>query len=222
MQLSDVSQGDHVCAIYQKPDEQLQAVARYIHAGLLEGERCLYIVDDRSASDVLEALIAEGVDVAAAQANGRLVVLTKRETYLKDGAFNPDQMIWALSAMTDQAISDHCAGLRITGEMTWALGSDTECDRLMDYETKLNQFFPGSRAHAICQYNRTRFGASVIREVLRHHPLAVIGDSVYVNPYFEPSELLGLPDGHHRRVEHMIKQIARSPRRRPRRFSAGR
>lgn len=179
--------------------------------GLNQGERCLYIADDRSMPDVQDALAAERVDVAAAQDNDRLVLLTKRETYLQNGTFDPDHMIAALSEMTQQALRDNCTGLRITGEMTWALGSETGCERLMEYERKLNEFFPGSRSHAICQYNRSRFTAEIIREVLRHHPLAVIGAEVYENPYYEPAEILGLPDGDSRRIAHMLRQIVRKP-----------
>ena len=213
MNLGTIRQGDHVCAIYDSPREQLRSVARYVRAGLKQGERCLYIADDRAMHLVRDALAAEGVDVAAAQDNDRLVLLTKRETYLQNGSFDPNQMIAAMSEMTEQALRDNCTGLRITGEMTWALGPETGCERLMEYETKLNDFFPGSRAHAICQYNRSRFSPEIIREVLRHHPLAVIGSDVYENPYYEPADILTIPDGDPRRVEYMLSQIRRRPAR---------
>jgi hypothetical protein len=106
------------------------------------------------------------------------VLTTKRDSYLQAGRFDPDGMISTLIAMTEQAVADSCLGLRVTGEMTWALGPEIGCERLIEYETKLNRFFPGSRAHALCQYNRARFAPEVIRDVLRTHPIAVIGDHV--------------------------------------------
>lgn len=207
MRLTSLRQGDHVCAVYESPERQLSTVASYIALGLRKKERCIYIVDDRSMNDVRDALTAHGVGVAAAESENRLVLLTKRETYLKNGSFDPDQMIWALSALTDQAISDGCTGLRVTGEMTWALGTETGCDRLLEYEAKLNQFFPASRAHAICQYNQSRFSSEIIEEILRRHPLAVIGDRVYQNPFYEPEDLAA-PGAN--RVAHMINQITRN------------
>jgi hypothetical protein len=93
--------------------------------------------------------------------------------------------------------------------MTWALGPETGPDQLIEYETRLNEFFPGSRAHAICQYNRTRFAPSMIRDVLRMHPLALVGQHLHANPYYEPPEIARLPVDHPRRVDHMLAQIER-------------
>ena len=211
--LASLSQGDHICAVYESPDEQLRVLARYIGAGLEAGERCLYIVDDRSAEDVLAALERNAIDVRAAQSNKRLLLLTKRESYLKGGTFDPDGMIWTLAAMTDEALAEGCSGLRITGEMTWALGPETGCDRLLEYENKLNEMFPGSRAHAICQYNRARFSPAIIRDVLRLHPLAIVGESVYPNPFYEPPHISGLAADDPRRLDHMLSQLtAPTPR----------
>jgi hypothetical protein len=205
--IQSLAQGDHVCAVYESPDDQIRHLAEYIRAGLNQGERCLYIVDDRSAAEVLDAIGAAGVDVPSALANQRLVMLTKRESYLKDGSFNPDAMIFALAAMTDQAIADGCSGLRVTGEMTWALGPETGCDRLIEYESKLNDFFPGSRAHAICQYNRSRFPPAMIRDVLRTHPWVVMGDALYASPYYEPPDIARLGVDDPRRLDYMLSRV---------------
>lgn len=205
--LSALRQGDHVCAVYDSPEEQLETISGYVKAGLDAGERCLYIVDDRTADEVLGGMAGAGIDIGTARSGNRLVLSTKRESYLQAGSFDPDAMIAAVSALTDQAVADGCTGLRITGEMTWALGGEIGCDRLIEYETKLNRFFPGSRAHAICQYNRQRFSPAIVRDVLRTHPFAVIGNRVCPNLYYEPPELLGLPEGDARRVNHMIDQL---------------
>ncbi len=208
-EVSSLRQGDHVCTVYESPEQQLRVIAQYIKAGLDGGERCLYIVDDRSTDDVLDALHAAGADPATTRDSRRLILLTKRETYLQRGSFDPNAMIWSLAAMADQAVADGCSGLRITGEMTWALGPETGPDQLIEYETRLNEFFPGSRAHAICQYNRTRFAPSMIRDVLRMHPLALVGQHLHANPYYEPPEIARLPVDHPRRVDHMLAQIER-------------
>ena len=205
--LSALRQGDHVCAVYDSSEEQLETISEYVKAGLDAGERCLYIVDDRTPDEVLGGMAGAGIDIGTARSGNRLVLSTKRESYLQAGSFDPDAMIAAVSALTDQAVADGCTGLRITGEMTWALGGEIGCDRLIEYETKLNRFFPGSRAHAICQYNRQRFSPAIVRDVLRTHLFAVIGNRVCPNLYYEPPELLGLPEGDARRVNHMIDQL---------------
>ena len=50
----------------------------------------------------------------------------------------------------------------------------------------LNEYFPGSKCLAICQYNNKRFEYSVLLEVLRSHPVAIIGKEIYQNIYYTP------------------------------------
>jgi len=61
-------------------------------------------------------------------------------------------------------------------------------ERVVEYEAKLNTFFPGSPCLAICQYDRRKFDAGVLLEVLATHPLAVIGTEVYENFYYMPPQ----------------------------------
>ena len=202
-----LKQGDHVCAVYSSPDEQTEAMVQYIARGLKDGERCLYIVDDRAAPDILSRLGGSGVDVAAALDAKRFLLATSRETYLRNGTFNPDAMIRLLDGSQREALTDGCSGLRITGEMTWALGSDVWSERVVEYETKLNEFFPHSRSHAICQYNRSRFSPAVIRDVLRTHPIALIAQYACPNPYYEPPHFIRADDGGASYVEWMINHM---------------
>jgi DNA-binding response OmpR family regulator/signal transduction histidine kinase len=75
--------------------------------------------------------------------------------------------------------------------MTWALRGLPGSERLIEYEAKLNEFFPSSSCLAICQYDRQAFGADLLLNVLRTHPIAVVGTEVYDNFYYmPPAELL--------------------------------
>jgi PAS domain S-box-containing protein len=82
--------------------------------------------------------------------------------------------------------------LRVTGEMSWALQGLPGSERLIEYEAKLNGFFPGSKSLAICQYDRQRFAPELLLDVLTTHPIAAIGTQVYDNFYYiPPAEFLG-------------------------------
>jgi hypothetical protein len=63
MNLATLEQGDHVCAMYSSPEQQLKVITNYIKQGLDLGERCLYIVDDRAVGDVYDGLAANRVHV---------------------------------------------------------------------------------------------------------------------------------------------------------------
>ncbi|MBI4495199.1 MAG: MEDS domain-containing protein [Chloroflexi bacterium] len=206
-QIGDLRQGDHLCLIYEEPAEQMAAVIPFVQDGLARGERCVYIADDRTVDEVHSALEAVGVDVPGLSARGALALLTKRDAYLRSGSFDPEAMIAFLRQAVADALEAGFTGLRATGEMTWALGHEVGCDRLIEYEALLNDFFPGSRALAICQYNRRRFLPAIVHDVLRTHPIAILGDQVCPNPRYEPPRLvLGL-GSEAERVDWMIAQL---------------
>jgi DcmR-like sensory protein len=84
-QLARLKQGNHVCPIYESMAEQPAAAIPFIEEGLARGERCLYVIDDRSAELIGPALMAAGVDVAHERQRGVLWLPTKRETHLRSG-----------------------------------------------------------------------------------------------------------------------------------------
>jgi len=88
-----------------------------------------------------------------------------------------------------EAIRDRFSGLRYVGEMSWALSPGNESG-LIPYEARLNDFLGGRRMVVGCFYNRERFDDAIIHDVVRTHPLVVIGDRDYENPYYEPPHFL--------------------------------
>ncbi len=201
--------GDHLCLVYENAREQWDAVVPYMAEGLARNEACLYVIDDRSLNEVRRAFRTHGVDVEAHERSGQLTFATKREAYLRFGKFDPPAMISFLDQTVQAAVAAGRTGFRVTGEMTWALGQECGCEGLIEYEARLSHFFPGSRASAICQYNRERFGADIIRDVLRTHPVAIVGNQVCPNLYYEtPAMVLG-QGSTEQRVDWMIQQLQR-------------
>jgi two-component system sensor histidine kinase UhpB len=215
-QLASLRQGDHVCRIYESKEEQLAAAVPFMKEGLARGERCLYVADDLSVEAIVGALAAAGVDVAHEREQGALVMPTKGDTYLQGGKFEPQAMIDFLGRAETQALTDGFSGLRVAGEMTWALGPEIGCERLIEFEALFNNFLANSRGMFLCQYNRSRFDAAVIHDVLRTHPVAILGDLVFPNPYYEPPELLLSPERQAsaefkaKRVDWWIAQVKRA------------
>jgi two-component system cell cycle sensor histidine kinase/response regulator CckA len=185
--------GDHLCYLYENDDQRPTVLTRFLRQGLDQNEKVLYITDARGAETVLEYLRADGVDVEPALGRGQLNILTTQEAYLRGGTFDPGEMIDLLRSETEQALSQGYGAIRVTGEMTWAMQDLPGSDRLVEYEARLNDFFSGSRCVALCQYDMRRFAPALLLDVLRTHPLAVIGAETYDNPhYIPPSNLLGM------------------------------
>jgi signal transduction histidine kinase len=215
-ELSKLRQGDHICTIYENTAEQMAGAVPFLKEGLARGERGLYVADDHIVKTLVQALAAAGVAVAQERERDAFWTPTKQDSYLKGGKFDPQTMIDFLRSAQSQALADGFSGLRVVGEMTWALGPEVGNDRLIEFEALLNDFMANSRSIILCQYNRSRFDPAIIHDVLRTHPTAIIGDLVCPNPYYEPPELVLSPDEQasaefkRRRVAWWIAQLKRA------------
>ena len=189
-QLANLNPGEHLCPIYENAAERLAVVIPFVKHGLARRERCLFVANDRTTEEVIQALSAAGIDVASERGRGALRFLNKSESFLLGREFDPDVMFEFLRREERQALADGYSGLRVAGEMTWALGLEPGCDRLIEFEARLNEFLVESRSVIVCLYDRRRFDPAVIHDVLRTHPVVVLGDQVYLNPYYEPPELV--------------------------------
>jgi PAS domain S-box-containing protein len=212
--LAGLGHGAHLCTTHEGTADQIAVAIPFVKEGLARGQRCLCAGDERTALDLTAALFAAGVDVARDLERGALQIVSYGDVgFLHPGEFDPRTMVDFLRQTEEKAISDGFAGLRAQGSMNWAVGLGISADTLVEYEMLLDQFLKGSRAAVICQYDRSLFDPAVILEVLRIHPVAVLGDLVCPNPYYEPPELLlrqareEIPGLQATRVEWWIKQL---------------
>ena len=195
---------DHFALIYETQREQFDAAVPFVEQGLERGEQVLYIADENSEEAVVEAMRERGVDVDAALATGALTVSTKRDTYLRDGAFDPDAVAAYFADAIDEATEAY-EGLRVAGEMTWVFGNDPEMANLVEYEAKVNELLPDEDCIALCQYNRERFPAEVIRDVVRTHPHLIYDSTVCQNFYYTPPEEFFGPERPDRELDRMLR-----------------
>jgi DNA-binding CsgD family transcriptional regulator len=190
--IAELERGDHACCLYETEEERRAVLMPFLRQGLERGEKVLYIVDAHTPEAVLTHLRDEGLDVEPFLAHGQLAIVSRDETYMQQGVFDPDAMIALLRADTDQALVDGYQALRVTGEMSWALRGLPGSERLIEYETRVNDVFRGGSCLAICQYDRRAFSAALLLDVLCTHAIAVVGAEVYDNFYYlSPANLLG-------------------------------
>jgi signal transduction histidine kinase len=198
---------DHICLIYESQEEQLAMPVPSIRMGLDRGEKCIFIAPEKTVSDVNEALHSIGIDVDEAVNSGRLAVASQEETYLRNGHFEPDKMIRFLADALEPAIASGFSGLRVVGEMTWALGGDLGTGPLIEYEAKLNYFVRDNPVAVTCQYDRNRFSPEVILNVIRTHPIVIYGNFVCSNPYYVPPEEFLAPNHAETEVKRLLANI---------------
>ncbi|SDQ41556.1 MEDS domain-containing protein [Natronobacterium texcoconense] len=194
---------DHLASIYNSQAEQFATAIPYIEHGLERGERCVYIADENDTEEILDALREQGVDVETALESGALVMYTAQESYLRNGAFDPDEMIAFISETIEEG-ADAYEGVRIIGEMTWVFGDDPPLEKLVEYEGKLNEVLPDANGIALCQYNRERFPPEIIRDIIKTHPHLVYENTVCQNFYYTPPEEFFGPDQPEREIDRMM------------------
>jgi PAS domain S-box-containing protein len=209
-QLENLQPGAHLCPIYSRPAERLRILVPYFQAGVRRGEQCLYIADEAAVED----LRVQGFGTDADFANGALVMLTTRESYLRDGRFDAERMFEFWTERLAAANAAGFAGLRVLGETSWALGSDIGSDGLIDYEARLSEFLPATGIRALCLYDWGRWQPGILRDVLRTHPLAIIDQRLHHNVYYEPGlAVLGQGDVEGVRLKWMVNQLQSMTRR---------
>jgi hypothetical protein len=183
------AQGAHVCTLYLTPDYQLDAAIEYIKGGLQRGERCVYICCEHPIEVFRDALRWSGIDVAAEEDRGALVLIRKEEAYLRDGAFDPSKMIELLRDAVADALDDGFKGLCAAGDMIWIRDQAPGTEGFAHYESRLNQFFEASHALGLCQYNLHSLPPEVVDRCLATHPYVRLASGVVLdNPFYDLSD----------------------------------
>ena len=207
--IKELEQGDHVCLLHATSAERTQSLLAFLKDGFSRNECCVYISDDATTAEIGSLLTGVGYDVAQLMQQGIFQPLTKYQTFLRYARFEPILMVELLERGLQQAQERGLAGIRVAAEMTWALGIG--CDQLIPFETLLSDYMPRWKATYLCQYNLARFPSHIIKDVLRTHPLAILGEHLCPNVFCEPSNLVLSPENSDARVKWMmgtLKQLA--------------
>ncbi len=199
---------DHLCMSYHTHQDELAAAIPFMRSGLDRREQCVYIANEESRPAVLDAMQSGGIAVGTATDTGVLSILGAQDTYRRDGSFDPERMVAWIRERTDAARRAGFSAFRLVGEMTCVAGDGRlEVERLAEYEAKLNYLLRQQPASALCAYDRRRFAADIIREVIATHPLVVVGTTVCRNPLFVPPSEYLFPDWPEREVEWLLSNL---------------
>lgn len=182
--------GDHICAFYRGDAERDQVLIPYLTEGLAAGDRCVCVLD-RSEPDEFAGRLGE----AGPGRGGQLSLLCSADSYLKRGAFHPDEMLAFWAGMAAEAFDeDGYRFLRAVGEMTWALEDLPGVEMLVTYEARLNRFLPSYPQTILCLYDLELFtNGGLLIDILRTHPKVMMSGTLVDNPWFtEPDQFLAV------------------------------
>jgi hypothetical protein len=72
--------------------------------------------------------------------------------------------------------------------MEWALVDLPGVDDLIEFESLVNYVILKYDDAVICAYDLSKFGASVVMDALRTHPVVIMGGLLQENPFFVPPD----------------------------------
>lgn len=185
---SVLSRSCHVCAFFHSKDEEYRVLMPFIKDGFESGDRAFHIVDPRHRSDHLRRLEEAGIDVAGAEARGQLEVRRWQDVYLKDDCFDQHRMIEMVKELVDPARRPPGRLARLVGHMEWALEDFPGVHEIVEYEARLNQVLQHCHDPVVCTYDLSRFDAGVVIDIMRTHPMVIIGGILQENPFYVPPD----------------------------------
>jgi hypothetical protein len=178
----------HICAFFNDIDEEHRVLRSFIKEGFAREDKALHIVDPDLREEHLKRLGAAGIDVEEALSSGQLEVRLWQEAYLREGRFDQDAMLAFIEEQLESSGAPGARHLRLVAHMEWSLLDKPGVDDLLEYETRLNYLIPKYDDAVVCTYDLSKFGAGVVMDALRTHPVVLIGGMLQENPFFVPPD----------------------------------
>lgn len=181
----------HVCAFFGDPDEQFRVLLPFVKEGMELGDKSVHVVDPRLRDEHCQRLESGGIDLDEKFQNGQFELCDWSNTHLREGRFDQTHTLAIFRQVMADARKNGFLLTRFVTDMGWALEADLDSNALLEYEATANYDWmqqDGPVNPVICSYDLNQFTADVVVDVMRTHPMVVIGGTLRENPFFVPPE----------------------------------
>ncbi len=188
---SQLAETRHVCAFFNSEEEEYRVLLPFIKDGFECNHKAVHVVNPDQRSEHLQRLITAGIDPAAAEHRGQFELRINSETYLRDGRFDQDRMLHAFEQIASVNATGGFPLSRIVCRMDWAAEEKTHVNDLIEFESRVNHVWEHHDDAVICTYHLGKFGGDTVIDIMRTHPMIIIGGTLQRNPFFvTPTEFL--------------------------------
>jgi len=185
----DLAGRNHICAFFNTIEEEHRVLGSFYKDGLDWGEKAAHIVDPENREEHLKRLAQTGIHVQEMMDTGQLEVLPWTDAYVRDHRFDQDAMLATVEKLIESGAAAGYPLTRLVGHhMDWLFHDKPATYNLVEYEARLNHVLSKHNDPVICNYNPSKFGATVAMDIMRTHPLVIIGGLLRENPFFVPPE----------------------------------
>jgi hypothetical protein len=178
----------HVCAFFNSSDEEHRVLRSFITDGFEQGDKAFHLVDPERREEHLTRLAEAGINVPEAMGSGQLEVRPWEDGPLRGGRFDQDAWLTSFEQVLQSGPAAGYARTRFLAHMEWALVLLPGVEDLIEFETRVNHVVPKYDDTVICAYDLAKFGADVVIDALRTHPVVIIGGLLQENPFFVPPD----------------------------------
>ena len=161
----------------------------FFKEGIDRGEKAFYVSECEMRTHLLQTLSLAGIDVSLAEKRGLLETKKWEEIYIREGRFDQDAMLVLIQDVLSQGREQGSALTRFVARMEWVIKYGMGLNELLEYEARLNQILPKFPDPVICVYDLAKFTAGSVMDILRTHPMVIIGGLMAENPFFVAPDL---------------------------------
>jgi hypothetical protein len=119
---------------------------------------------------------------------GQLEVRPWQDAPLHGGRFDQEAWLVSFEQVLQSGAAAGYAQTRFLAHMEWALVDLPGVEDLIEFETRVNYVVPKYDNIVICAYDLSKFGASVVMDATRTHPVVIVGGLLQENPFFVPPD----------------------------------
>ncbi len=183
---SQLDQTRHVCAFFNSADEEYRVLLPFIKDGFQSGHKAIHVVNPDQRQDHLQRLAEAGIDAAAMQQSGQMELRINTDVYLPDGHFDPDRMIAAFEQLASGNSGAGYPLSRICCRMDWSVKDQSHVDDVIEFESRVNEVWRRHEDAVICTYHLGQFRGDEVIDIMRTHPMVIIGGILQQNPFYIP------------------------------------
>lgn len=151
---SRLADGDHVVQFYDRDEYLVELVSNYLTASVLEGDAVIVIAVPAHCDMFRDALVAAGVDVAAAEADGTLSIIDAVEvasSLMTEGRLDFETFEGVVARPVRQA-GEGGRPVRIYGEIVAVLWEGGNVPAAIELESRWNQLSAQIPFALFCAY----------------------------------------------------------------------
>jgi hypothetical protein len=186
----DIGCSCHACAFFHTDEQFYKVLLPFIRDGFAAGDRAVHIVDPTKRDRHLQTLTDAGIDAERSLDTQQLDVRRWEEAYLREGHFDQDAMLALIQEVLEEGRRRAFPMTRLVANMEWALEDRPGVADLVEYESRLNYILPNYDDTVVCTYDLGKFSASAVMDILRTHPMVIVGEVMQENPFYTPPDVL--------------------------------